>query len=150
MQKNRRSPRGPDEKHCSDKRVVSSRLIHCLEEVCVEVRQAAMVLVVLRGVRRLGVAVLEHDLEERDWELGLREHCCAKCNGPMRRLKNKRKVTRMTLLGRITYRRSRYVCQHCGQRVFLLDELPTAGNALVGPRSQRHAQAALCLGLTTV
>jgi hypothetical protein len=114
------------EKHCSDKRVLPSRLIHCLEEIWVEVRQAvtltAMVLVVLRGVRRLGVAVLEHDLEERDWELGLREHHCAKCNGPMKRLKNRRKVTRMTLLGKITYRRSRYECQHCGHRAFLLAE----------------------------
>jgi hypothetical protein len=99
-----------------------------LEEIWVETREAVtlttMVLVVLRGVRRLGVIVLEHVLEERDWELGLRksEHQCPKCKGPMKRLKNRRRITRMTLLGKVTYRRSRYECQHCAYRVFLLDE----------------------------
>jgi len=65
------------EKRGSDKEVLPESLIHTLEEIWVETRQAvtltAMVLVVLRGVRRLGVLVLEHVLEERDWELGLRE-----------------------------------------------------------------------------
>lgn len=114
-------------KRGSDKEVLPESLIHTLEEIWFETRQAvtltAMVLVVLRGVRRLGVAVLEHVLEERDWEFGLRKaHHCSKCKGPMKRLKNRRKVTRMTLLGKVTYRRCRYACPHCGHRVFPLDE----------------------------
>ena len=112
---------------CSKSDVPASA-IEVLEEIFVEARLAltltAMVLTVLNGLRRLGLVVLAHVLEQRDLELSLRgeTHRCSKCNGPMKRLKNRRKITRMTLLGRVTYRRSRYQCQHCDHRVFILDE----------------------------
>jgi hypothetical protein len=108
--------------------VLPENLIHVLEQVWLEARQAvtltALVMVVLRGVRGLGIAMLEQVLEERDRTFRQRglEFKCPKCKGRMKKLKNRRKISRMTLLGRVTYRRCRYACRHCGHRVFPLDE----------------------------
>ena len=111
-----------------NKNVVPDFLIHWLERLWVEVQQAvtltSMVLVVVRGVRRLGIVLLEHALEERDRAFHQKGQklCCPKCHGTMRKLRNRRKVSRMTVLGKVTYRRSRYGCLRCGHRVFPLDE----------------------------
>lgn len=112
---------------CS-KSIVPDSVIQALEDVWGEGRQAAtltsLVLVVLRGVRRLGVVMLEQILEERDRAFRQRglELKCPKCKGRMKKLQNRRKITRTTLLGKVTYRRCRYACRHCDHRVFPLDE----------------------------
>lgn len=110
------------------KSAVPKNLIHALEAVWLEVRTAvtlsALTLAVLGGVRRLGVGVIECALEERDEVFRSRgkELSCPKCKGRMRRAKNRRKISRMTVLGRVTYWRSSYVCCSCGHRIFPLDE----------------------------
>lgn len=131
------------------KGVVPASVIRVVEEIWVEARGAvtltAMVVAVLRGVRRLGVVVLEHVLEERDWDLAVHgEHHCLKCKAAMKRLKNRRKVTRKTLLGKITYRRSRYECRQCGRRVFVLDEQLSLKGLLRG-HSEEFAKDAVLL-----
>lgn len=109
-----------------DKSVLPQNLIQTLAQVWAEALTAttltALVVVVLKGVRRLGVAVVAHVLEERDRELRARELRCPKCAGTMRRDKSRRKVTRMTLLGKVTYRRTSFCCRGCGRREFPLDE----------------------------
>ena len=110
------------------KREVPDFLIQLMEEVWLEQMKAvtltSLVLTVLHGLRKMGIAILEYSLEERDrafCQKGLKLEC-PKCKGAMRKLRNRRKVSRMTLLGKVTYRRSRYACRTCGHRVFPLDE----------------------------
>jgi hypothetical protein len=108
------------------KGVLPQNLIHALEQVWTEALAAttltALVLVVLKGVRHLGVAVIAHVLEERDRALRTQELRCPKCTGPLRRDKSRRQVTRMTLLGKVTYGRTSFCCRGCGHREFPLDE----------------------------
>jgi len=112
----------------SCKNIVPASVIEVLEEVWVEASRAvtltALVLVVLKGIRGLGVAIVEHRLEEmdKDFRHTGTKITCAKCHRQMRRLKNRRRISRMTLLGKITYRRCRYVCPKCSRRIFPLDE----------------------------
>jgi len=111
---------------CGGKGVLPPHLIRSLESLWVEARGAttltAVVLVVLRGVRTLGVALVASCLEERDLEFrrGV-ELRCPVCGKTMRRDRNLRQVRRMTLLGKVTYRRCRFRCR-CGYGVFPLDE----------------------------
>lgn len=109
------------------KGVLPPNLIQSLETLWVETRGAttltALVVVVLRGMRGLGVALVEGLLEERDQEFrrrGLKLEC-SKCGWTMKRDRNLRKVRRMTLLGKVVYRRCRFRCE-CGHAVFPLDE----------------------------
>jgi hypothetical protein len=113
---------------CPGKGILPQNLILQLEQLWVEALAAttltAVVVVVLKGVRRLGVAAIEHVLEERDRAFRGRglELRCPECGRGMRRDKNLRQVARMTLLGKVTYRRSRFCCRGCGHREFPLDE----------------------------
>jgi hypothetical protein len=112
---------------CHGKGVLPPNLIHALAALWMEARGAvtltALVVVVLRGMRGLGVALVECLLEERDQEFrrrGLKLEC-PKCGRTMKRDRNLRKVRRMTLLGKVVYRRCRFRCG-CGHAVFPLDE----------------------------
>lgn len=110
------------------KGVLPANLIHALEALWVEARGAvtltALVVAVLRGVRGLGVAIVQCRLEERDQEYrrrGLRL-VCPKCGKAMKRDRNLRQVRRFTLLGKVTYRRCSFRCCCCKHSVFPLDE----------------------------
>ena len=109
------------------KGVVPANLIHALEALWVEARGAvtltALVVAVLRGVRGLGVAMVQCHLEERDQEYRRRglKLACPKCGRAMKRDRNLRQVRRVTLLGKVRYRRCRFRCA-CGHAVFPLDE----------------------------
>lgn len=111
----------------SGKGILPANLIHSLEDLWVEARGAttltALVVAVLRGVRGLGVAIVQCRLEERDQEYRRRglKLVCRKCGRTMKRDRNLRKVRRLTLLGKVTYRRCRFRCC-CGHAVFPLDE----------------------------
>lgn len=109
------------------KDVLPSNLIQVLEALWVEARGAttltAVVVVVLRGVRALGVAMVQCHLEERDQQYRRRglKLVCPRCGGTMRRDRNLRQVRRFTLVGKVRYRRCRFRCA-CGHAVFPLDE----------------------------
>jgi len=111
---------------CHCKTVLPASLIEALEALWVEARGAvtltALVVVVLRGMRRMGVALVQCHLEERDQEFRRRglKLVCPKCGRAMKRDRNLRKVRRLTLLGKVTYRRCRFRCA-CGHAVFPLD-----------------------------
>jgi hypothetical protein len=109
------------------KGVLPENLIHALEALWVEARGAvtltALVVAVLRGVRGLGVAIVQCRLEERDQEYRRRglKLACPMCGKTMKRDRNLRQVRRFTLLGKVSYRRCRFRCT-CGHAVFPLDE----------------------------
>jgi len=107
--------------------VVPPAAIELLEELMAEISTAtsltAMVLCALAGVRRLGLVLLVHALEQRD--LAFRKHRaavdCPDCHIAMQRSPNLRRVRRYTLLGRLIYWRCGYWCVSCGLRLFPLD-----------------------------
>lgn len=116
------------EKATQSKSVLPSFVINQLEAIWLKGREArsltSLVLVILGGVRTMGVILIGQILEERDREVfGQRGQKlqCPKCKGPMKRQKDRRKISRKTLLGTVTYRRCQYRCR-CGQRIFPLDE----------------------------
>jgi len=85
-------------------------------------RSRRLVLVVLKGVRGLGWPPSSTYSKARDHELRAQKLPCPKCGVLMRRDKSRRAVTRMTLLGKVTYRRTSFCCRGCGHREFPLDE----------------------------
>jgi hypothetical protein len=125
------------DQECRCKGVLPASLIHALEALWEEAQGAVtlteLVVVVLRGVRALGVAMIVYRLEERDQEFRRRglKLACPKCDRGMKRDKNLRQVRRMTLLGKVVYRRCRFRCP-CGHAVFPLDEQLSLKGALRG------------------
>ena len=115
--------------------VVPPAAVELLEELIAEVSAAssltAMVLCALGGVRRLGLVLLVHVLEQRDLAFrkrGAKVHC-PDCDAEMQRSKNLRRVRRYTLLGKLIYWRCGYLCLGCGRRLFPLDrQLDLAAN----------------------
>jgi hypothetical protein len=101
---------------------VSQNLILSLEQLWTEALAAptltTLVMVVLQGVRRLGVAVVADVLDERDSELRARELRCPKRGGTMRRDKSRREGEAHDLAREVTYRHTSFCCHGCGHREF--------------------------------
>jgi hypothetical protein len=114
---------------------IPTAAVELLEKLIAEISAAtsltAMVLCALCGVRRLGLVLLVHVLEQRDRQFRRRgaKVDCPDCAEAMRRSANLRRVRRYTLLGKLVYRRCGYLCLKCGRRLFPLDrQLDLAAN----------------------
>lgn len=86
-----------------------------LEAARQEQALSAMVLTVLTGLRLLGQQLLALVLEQRGHELHRARGtapCCPRCGRRMRKPQVK-DTTRMTLLGKLRYRRHRWLCPRC-------------------------------------
>jgi hypothetical protein len=83
---------------------------------------AKMAIATLACVRRVGLLMLGHAVEQRDEKFRRSQVTvvCLKCKADMKRTKNLRRVRRFTLLGALIYRRCGYECS-CGERCFPLD-----------------------------
>jgi len=110
---------------------------------------SAMVLVVLPVVRKLGLAVLRHVIEQRD--RALEQHrpgpCCPDCDTPLRRSRHLRPTRRYTLLGLLHYERRNYLCPKCDR-----SEYPTDWSLDVLDRLHGHCQefASMVVLMTTL
>ncbi len=84
---------------------------------------ARMAVATLACVRRVGLLMLCHVVEQRDEKFRRSQVpvACIKCGATMKRTKNLRRIRRFTLLGGLVYRRCGYLCGQCGERCFPLD-----------------------------
>lgn len=107
--------------------VIPPAAIELLEKLIADISAAtsltAMVLCALVGVRRLGLVLLVHVLEQHDEHFRHRgtKVDCPDCAAAMHRSKNLRRVRRYTLLGKLIYWRCGFVCLTCKRRIFPLD-----------------------------
>jgi hypothetical protein len=94
------------------------------KEVSSHEKLSCIVMALLKGMRVVALAMLEHALEARDgaYRGHGKRHCCPTCGGDCKRRAGLYPVSRMTLLGKVTYRRCQYVCSTCKHRYFPLDE----------------------------
>ena len=85
---------------------------------------AAMVLVVVAGLREVGVLIVRHALERRDepYRRGEALVDCPHCGGHMQRRRKLRPKGRCTDVGKVVYKRCQYECFECGHRLFPLDD----------------------------
>ena len=103
------------------------RIYQDLDEILAQARRketlTAMVGVVLSGLRLLGNGIIKMVLEQRDDDMSEKRKgppCCPKCGDKMWK-PNKKETSRMTLLGKVRYRRRCYSCQRCRKTYSPLD-----------------------------
>ena len=101
------SPRAVESLHAELDRLV--------DRVEAERTLSAMVLVVMSGLRVIGRQIVEQVLENRGREMHRKRAQAPRCPRCGRRMRKPqaRKTSRMTLLGRIRYRRYRWHCRKC-------------------------------------
>jgi hypothetical protein len=122
----------------SSKRDLPTTAVAELQQLALQLGEASslarMVVVTLGCVRRVGLLMLRHAVEERDGEFRRSEVpvSCPKCQAGMKRTKNLRRVRRFTLLGALVYRRCGYKCSRCDERCFPLDAALEVAKGLRG------------------
>lgn len=137
-----------------DKRVRSENLPELVGAVLVQMRQASSLGSIVRaamvGLRQVGLALLQQALEERDerYRLGEVVVCCPECQARMAKAKTLYPKQRLTLLGKVEYRRCQYRCTQCKARQFPLDEELQLKPALRG--HDEHFANALTLLCTLI
>jgi hypothetical protein len=109
-----------------------------LAEIAAVSSLTAMSVCMLRGMRRFGLLLLAHVLEQRDLPFRRRELAvvCPDCHTAMRRGRNLRRVCRYLLLGKLSYRRCGYECPRCHRRLFPLDRQLDLATNLRGHSSE--------------
>ena len=109
----------PSQKSRQPQRVAEQELQQDLLELVARAEQAqtltAIVTLVMTGLRALGLKLVRLILERRDEQLHRGRQgppCCPCCGRKLQRPKRKW-TTRVTLLGRLRYRRRSWHCAHC-------------------------------------
>jgi len=106
---------------------------------------SAMVLVVMSGLRSLGRRIVAQVLEHRSRELHQRRGQAPSCPHCRRRMykPQAKETSRMTLLGRLRYRRYRWLCRKCKRSHAPLDStlVPRPGSPFRVFSPRRAARA---------
>jgi hypothetical protein len=107
-----------------------------LERVSTQRSLTGLVVALLAALRALGLAMLQHIIEERDRKRDKESRLvlCRACAAELTRTRNVRPTTRYTLLGRLGYGRRAYYCHAC-KRV----EYPTDTELEVLPGLNGHS-----------
>lgn len=109
----------------------------------------AMVLILLPLLRNLGLSILQAVIQHRDGQFdhGKTAPPCSICRRPLARTRNRRPITRYTLLGRLHYRRRAWQCVCCK-----CSEYPVDTSLDLKPRLGGHSDefASMVTLLTTL
>lgn len=115
--------------HTPHKYDFAPAIFDCVADLLAEIRKASSLLdmaaAVVRGVKKLGLAILRENLHERDKPFRRREVIvlCPNCkNVAQKKGKKLHRITRYTLLGMLWYNRCQYECPCCKKYFFPLDE----------------------------
>lgn len=98
-------------------------LVECLVACRAEHALAGKVKAVVASMRSVAIEMVRHSLEEQDGkyrrgEQAVRSPCCRHRSCKARGLKS---CTRLTMVGKVRYKRCRYRCQACSNHFFPLD-----------------------------